>query len=100
MGNFNPQDLANLAWAFAKAGLPDAQLFTALARGAERTAACAFPRRCATPSRPPVDPLAPNALAAPSVAARAAAEEQTERMHECERASAALHASLRSTPSQ
>ena len=36
MGNFNPQDLANRAWAFASLGQPDARLFTALAREAER----------------------------------------------------------------
>ena len=36
MGNFNPQVLANTAWAFATLGQADAQLFTALAREAER----------------------------------------------------------------
>ena len=36
MGEFNMQDLANIAWAFAKAGQPDAQLFMALARMAAR----------------------------------------------------------------
>ena len=35
MGDFNAQDLANTAWAFATAGQSDAQLFTALAREAE-----------------------------------------------------------------
>ena len=38
VGNFNPQDLANTAWAFATLGQLDAQLFTALAREAERHA--------------------------------------------------------------
>ena len=33
---FNAKDLANTAWAFAKAGQPDAPLFMALARMAER----------------------------------------------------------------
>ena len=33
---FNPQDLANIAWAFAKVGQPDALLFMALAREQER----------------------------------------------------------------
>ena len=32
MGDFNPQNLANTAWAFAKVGQSDAQLFRALAR--------------------------------------------------------------------
>ena len=36
VGDFNAQELANTAWAFAKAGQPDAQLFMALARAAER----------------------------------------------------------------
>ena len=36
MGNFNPQELANTAWAFATLGQLDAQLFTALARAVER----------------------------------------------------------------
>ena len=38
MGDFNPQNLANSAWAFAKAGQSDAPLFTALARKAEHCA--------------------------------------------------------------
>ena len=29
VGDFNPQDLANTAWAFATAGQPDEQLFMA-----------------------------------------------------------------------
>ena len=36
VGDFNAQNLANTAWAFAKLGQLDAQLFTALAREAER----------------------------------------------------------------
>ena len=36
VGNFNPQNLANTAWAFATLGQPDSQLFSALAREAER----------------------------------------------------------------
>ena len=36
MGDFNAQDLANTAWAFATAGQSDAALLTALARAAER----------------------------------------------------------------
>ena len=36
VGNFNAQDLANTAWAFATAGHSDASLFKALARAAER----------------------------------------------------------------
>ena len=36
VGNFNPQDLADAAWAFATLGQPDAQLCTALAREALR----------------------------------------------------------------
>ena len=35
-GHFNPQALANTAWAFATVGQSDAQLFKALAREAER----------------------------------------------------------------
>ena len=35
MGDFNVQELANTAWAFATASQPDAQLFAALARAAE-----------------------------------------------------------------
>ena len=35
MGNFNPQNLANTAWAFATVGQPDVQLFMVLARAAE-----------------------------------------------------------------
>ena len=35
LGNFNVQDLANTAWAFATASQSDAQLFAALARAAE-----------------------------------------------------------------
>ena len=35
VGDFNTQDLANTAWAFAKAGHPDEQLLTALARVAK-----------------------------------------------------------------
>ena len=36
LGDFNPQVLANTAWAFATLGQADAQLFTALAREAEQ----------------------------------------------------------------
>ena len=36
LGNFNVQNLANTAWAFATANQPDAQLFAASARTAER----------------------------------------------------------------
>ena len=36
LDDFNPQDLANAAWAFATLGHMDAQLLTALAREAER----------------------------------------------------------------
>ena len=36
MGDFNPQDLANTAWAFATAGQKDASLFAALATAAQR----------------------------------------------------------------
>ena len=36
LGNFNAQELANTAWAFATIGQLDKQLFTALARMAER----------------------------------------------------------------
>ena len=36
MGDFNPQELANTAWAFATAGQNDALLFAALATAAER----------------------------------------------------------------
>ena len=36
VADFNAQDLANTAWAFATAGHKDAQLFSALARAAER----------------------------------------------------------------
>ena len=36
MGEFNVQDLANTAWAFAKASQADARLFMAVARTAER----------------------------------------------------------------
>ena len=36
MGGFNPQALANTAWAFAKAGQSDASFFAALATAAER----------------------------------------------------------------
>ena len=32
VGDFSAQGLANLAWAFATASLPDVQLFTALAK--------------------------------------------------------------------
>ena len=35
LGDFNMQELANTAWAFATANQPDAQLFAALARAAE-----------------------------------------------------------------
>ena len=35
-GDCNTQELANVAWAFAKAGQPDTELFAALAREAER----------------------------------------------------------------
>ena len=36
MGDFNVQNIANTAWAFATVGQSDAQLFKALAREAER----------------------------------------------------------------
>ena len=36
MGEFNKQDLANTAWAFATVNRPDEKLFTALARAAEQ----------------------------------------------------------------
>ena len=36
LGDCNPQELANTAWAFAKAGHPDPALFTAVAGAAER----------------------------------------------------------------
>ena len=36
VGNFDPQALANIAWAFATLGQADVQLFTALAKEAER----------------------------------------------------------------
>ena len=36
MGDFNVQELANTAWAFATAGQNDALLFAALATAAER----------------------------------------------------------------
>ena len=36
LGDFNVQELANTAWAFATANQPHAQLFVALARTAER----------------------------------------------------------------
>ena len=36
MGDFNAQDLANTAWAFATAGQSEAQLFSALAMSAEQ----------------------------------------------------------------
>ena len=36
LGDFDPQGLANTAWAFATLGQSDVQLFTALAREAER----------------------------------------------------------------
>ena len=36
MEDFNAQDLANIAWAFATVGQADKQLFTALARAAEQ----------------------------------------------------------------
>ena len=36
LGDFNVQELASTAWAFATAGQSDVQLFTALARAAER----------------------------------------------------------------
>ena len=35
LGDFNPQEFANTAWAFATLGQADAQLFVELARGAE-----------------------------------------------------------------
>ena len=35
MSDFNVQDLANTAWAFATAGQLDAKLFTTLARASE-----------------------------------------------------------------
>ena len=37
MGDFNVHELANTAWAFAKACQPDTQLFMALATMAERS---------------------------------------------------------------
>ena len=33
---FKPQDVANMAWVFAKVGQSDAELFAVLARNAER----------------------------------------------------------------
>ena len=36
MGDFNPQELANRAWAFVMLGHPDVQLFMVSARNAER----------------------------------------------------------------
>ena len=36
MGHFNPQNLANTAWAFATASESDASLFRDLVRAAER----------------------------------------------------------------
>ena len=36
VGEFNAQNLANTAWAFATADQPGARLFAALARAAER----------------------------------------------------------------
>ena len=36
LGEFNGQELANTAWAFATASESDAQVFAALARAAER----------------------------------------------------------------
>ena len=36
MGDFNPQELANTAWAFATAGEPNALQYTTLARSTER----------------------------------------------------------------
>ena len=36
LGDFNVQNLANTAWAFATAGHSDAQLFTTLARAAQQ----------------------------------------------------------------
>ena len=36
MDGFNPQELANTAWAFARAGRSVAKLFMALARAADR----------------------------------------------------------------
>ena len=36
LGDFIPQGLANLAWAFVKVSHPDAQFFKALARAAQR----------------------------------------------------------------
>ena len=36
LGEFNAQELANTAWAFATADQPDALLFAALARAMER----------------------------------------------------------------
>ena len=35
-GDFNTQNLANTAWAFATAGFPNAELFAVLAKAAER----------------------------------------------------------------
>jgi len=36
LGEFNAQDLANTAWAFATLGMPDPQLFDAIARKSEQ----------------------------------------------------------------
>ena len=36
LGDFNVQELANTAWAYATANQPDAQVFAALARTGER----------------------------------------------------------------
>ena len=36
MGDFDPQSLANTAWAFATAGQKDALMFSALATAAQR----------------------------------------------------------------
>ena len=36
IGDFNAQELANTAWAFATAGFPNAELFEVLAKAAER----------------------------------------------------------------
>ena len=44
MGHFNPQHLANTAWAFAMVGQKDALLFTALAKAAERRMGHVNPR--------------------------------------------------------
>ena len=51
LGDFNPQVLANTAWAFATLGQADAQLFTALAREAERHLGDFSPQELANTAR-------------------------------------------------